>query len=140
MYLLLLPQIFSLKLLQQCRNVCACHCYTPSLSASDQLDLLPGVVTLYWGLLVQHPGIVQHPSHPSITPRKTEAVWNPPIRMLMKDLLNFQSLVFLLLLRTSHDPKPSPFHFIQSFSFLSYCFSTSKTISIFVGDWHIVGR
>ena len=101
-----MPQISSLKLLQQCRNVYVCHCYTPFLSASDQLDFLPGVVTIWCGLLVQHPWIVLllplgklklREIHPS------ECWWK------FSDLWIFDSLLFLLLLRISHDQKPNPF-------------------------------
>ena len=43
-----MSQISSSKLLQQCRNVYECYCYTPSFfSASDHLVPLPGAVILW---------------------------------------------------------------------------------------------
>ena len=123
-----MPQISSLKLIQQCISVDVCHCYTLFLSASDHSvmrSFSPASLNRF-----------------PITPRKIEAARNPPIRMLMKVLrsVNFSfitiSTAFAYIAWSK--TKSVSFRFKAS-AFCLHCFSTSKTTSIFVGDWHMQG-
>ena len=94
-----------------------CHYYTPLLSASDQVFLLPGVVTLWWGLLVQHPWIALLFLLGKLKLCKIlpfECWWK------ISNLGTIHTLLFLLLLRISHDSKTNPFR-IDSKIQLSAC-------------------
>ena len=110
-------QISSLKLLQQCRNIHAMPLLYSSLSASDQVFFLPGTVTMWWGLLVQHPWIVF-----LLLPGKFKLCKIHPseCRWRFSNLWTIHTLLFLLLLHISHDPKTSPFR-IDSKTHLSAC-------------------